>query len=326
MGEAQADATVTVTVGSGLPQPVTRQGGLFFKQVPVDNATAAQQTSIKVTGVKNLVGPNQEDAVTEIQKSALLARSPEAFPHDADGNLTNDAKWTYTWDGENRLATMETQPTAVTAGVARQKLEFAYDAQGRRISKKVFSWSGSAYTLASSTLFLYDGWNLIAELDALNGNAPARTYAWGLDLSGSMQGAGGVEGLIFANLGSATHAPAYDGNGNVIALVDMATGAKSATYEYGAFGETIISDGPAAEAMPFKFSTKYTDPETSLLYYGLRYYSPGAGRWISLDPIAEKGGVNVYGFFRNMALNNWDYLGLLTCNFPSSKLPGKVTV
>ena len=47
----------------------------------------------------------------------------------------------------------------------------------------------------------------------------------------------------------------------------MATGAKSATYEYGAFGETLIAEGPMQEMLSFRFSTKFTDNETGLLYY-----------------------------------------------------------
>ncbi|NLH74599.1 MAG: RHS repeat protein, partial [Verrucomicrobia bacterium] len=27
----------------------------------------------------------------------------ESFTHDADGNLTSDGRWTYSWDAENRL-------------------------------------------------------------------------------------------------------------------------------------------------------------------------------------------------------------------------------
>ena len=70
----------------------------------------------------------------------------------------------------------------------------------------------------------------------------------------------------------------FDGNGNVIGLVDMATGTKSATYDYNAFGETIQSDGVASVANHFRFSTKYTDDETGLYYYGYRYYAPSTGR------------------------------------------------
>ncbi len=38
-----------------------------------------------------------------------------------------------------------------------------------------------------------------------------------------------------------------------------------------------------------RFSTKYFDSETAFYYYGLRFYSPEVGRWISRDPIGERG-------------------------------------
>jgi RHS repeat-associated protein len=56
-------------------------------------------------------------------------------------------------------------------------------------------------------------------------------------------------------------------------------------YEYGPFGEVIRQTGPMAKANPFRFSTKYQDDETDLLYYGLRYYTPSTGTWPSRDPL-----------------------------------------
>ena len=80
-------------------------------------------------------------------------------------------------------------------------------------------------------------------------------------------------------------------------------------YEYGPFGEVLRATGPMAKANPFRFSTKYQDDETNLLYYGYRYYSPSFGRWISRDPIAEKGGSNLYAFLANNCLRTWDAYG-----------------
>jgi RHS repeat-associated protein len=54
-----------------------------------------------------------------------------------------------------------------------------------------------------------------------------------------------------------------------------------------------------AKANPFRFSTKYQDDETGLLYYGYRYYDPGTGRWPNRDPIGQWGGDNLYGFVGN---------------------------
>ncbi len=75
-------------------------------------------------------------------------------------------------------------------------------------------------------------------------NAPVRSYTWGLDASGSMQGAGGVGGLLMVNAGTnAVHFPAYDLNGNVMGLVNAANGNISSKYEYGPFGEVFCSVG-----------------------------------------------------------------------------------
>jgi RHS repeat-associated protein len=68
-------------------------------------------------------------------------------------------------------------------------------------------------------------------------------------------------------------------------------------------------------AQPFRFSTKYHDEETGLLYYGYRYYNPQWGRWLSKDPIGERGGVNLYGFVGNNGINRVDYLGQFSLNY-----------
>jgi RHS repeat-associated protein len=145
-----------------------------------------------------------------------------------------------------------------------------------------------------------------------------RSYVWGSDLSGSIQGAGGVGGLILIrDLPSAIGycSIAYDGNGNVAGLVSMSGGTNRASYEYGPFGEVIRATGSMAKANPFRFSTKYQDDETDLLYYGYRYYSASNGRWLSRDPIDENGGASLYGFNRNGGMSAVDYLGLAALRF-----------
>ena len=60
----------------------------------------------------------------------------------------------------------------------------------------------------------------------------------------------------------------------------------------------------------FRFSAKYTDLETGLLYYGYRYYQPNTGRWLSRDPMEEQGGANLYCIVANDLVSNYDHLGL----------------
>jgi len=225
-------------------------------------------------------------------------------------------------------------------------------------------------------------WNLIAELNANSSNAVVRTYIWGLDLSGTMQGAGGGlprerkgrsrqtptitstrmsprnpgvtsnclsrgEGgllMVIDHAGSTKrHYAAYDGNGSpreinavtrqwhsrihrdarpqpaftnlshgeiVMGLADSTTGKWSARYEYGPFGEPMRANGDLAYANPMRWSTKYTDGESGLVYYGYRSYNPSTGRRLSRDPIDEDGGRNLYAFCLNEPLSRFDSLGL----------------
>jgi RHS repeat-associated protein len=235
-----------------------------------------------------------------------VAPSPETFGYDADGNLTNDLRWQYTWDAENRLVTVQSRlgpsmyaTLGLTAGM--WKLDFIYDAQGRRIQKIISTaqayfgngWTYS-WTPVQTNRFLYDGWNLVAEL---TGKTPAsstllRSHTWGADLSGTAQGAGGVGGLLaMTYFGTQTTNcfAAYDGNGNVSGLVNAADGATIARYEHGPFGEELRLSGPIAAASPIRFSSKYEDGETESLYYGSRFYHWAAGRWLSRDPASEFG-------------------------------------
>ena len=104
------------------------------------------------------------------------------------------------------------------------------------------------------------------------------SYSWGMDLSGSMQGAGGVGGLLAVTdhgSQSADHFfPTYDGNGNVSEYLD-ASGIMQAHYEYDPFGNTTVSTGNKATDFFHRFSTKPLDAETGLYYYGcLLYTSP----------------------------------------------------
>jgi RHS repeat-associated protein len=227
-----------------------------------------------------------------------------------DGNLLSDGRWSYGWDAESRLTNM----TSLSGPVASLlKLDFTYDYQGRRIQKIVSTNAGSGWVYSYTNRFVYDGWNVVAILDG--GDNMLYSFTWGLDLSGSPQGAGGVGGLLSMRVYSGANAGTYfychDGNGNVAALVNTGNGSIAAQYEYGAFGELIRATGPMASVNPFLFSTEYRDAESGFYYYGCRYYNPTTGRWIGRDPAEEEvGGLNLYGFVGNSPLNYVDWLGL----------------
>jgi uncharacterized protein RhaS with RHS repeats len=62
--------------------------------------------------------------------------------------------------------------------------------------------------------------------------------------------------------------------------------------------------------MAYALNPGFAPSPARYFYYGFRYYSPELGRWINRDPIGELGGLNVYGFIDNDAINSFEYLGL----------------
>jgi RHS repeat-associated protein len=208
------------------------------------------------------------------------------------------------------------QITAIDAGFSdlvpgQGTVTYTYDSQSRRIATQV---------RGNTTLVAYDGWNPIAEWSAdLQSATLTKTYTWGMDLSGSMQGAGGVGGLLAVSLitnNSITNTfyPTYDGNGNVSEYLDN-IGTIVAHYEYDPFGRVIVESGDQFADFAHRFSTKPQDLTTGLLYYGYRWYDPVTGRWSSRDPIEEEGGVNLYGFVGNNGVIKWDFLGFADGGF-----------
>jgi RHS repeat-associated protein len=83
----------------------------------------------------------------------------------------------------------------------------------------------------------------------------------------------------------------------------------SAAFEYSATGKLLKQTGAVGD-FPLGYASQYTDRETGLVYYGLRYYKPDEGRFINRDPIGVAGGLNLYAMVGNQAGNAWDVLGL----------------
>lgn len=287
MGTATNVATVTVrdSLHNDLPAPVIRQGDYFYKAYPVDNLTQVFHADLEINAVINPAGTNDPDIVKTEVRSAFVPQTPEAFVYDEDGNMTSDGRFTYIYNGENRLVVVSNASTLV---------EYAYDYQGRMFERTV---NGVHHD------YLWEGWNIISETSSNVTNI----FTWGLDISGSMQGAGGVGGLASASLSGTNVFYCYDANGNVTDLMDL-DGSVVAQYDYDPFGNLLI-DEETIPGNPFKFSTKFWEHETELLHYELRPNKPSLGRWIQRDPAQEVGGNNLYAFVGNRVVDSIDILG-----------------
>ena len=120
---------------------------------------------------------------------------------------------------------------------------------------------------------------------------------------------GGVGGLLSIRDESGVYVPVYDGNGNVIALIDNGSGQQVASWTYGPFGESLGSTG-RTDLCLMGFATHYTDEESGLVYFGHRYYAPETGRWLSHEPLGEMESWNLYAYCHNDPVNHVDVLGL----------------
>jgi RHS repeat-associated protein len=75
-------------------------------------------------------------------------------------------------------------------------------------------------------------------------------------------------------------------------------------------GFHLITDGERALSAVSFATPKTHTPDSRLQERGQRYYSPSLGRWLSRDPIKERGGINLYAFVRNSPVNSFDPRGL----------------
>lgn len=74
------------------------------------------------------------------------------------------------------------------------KSEFVYDGLMRRRIERDYSWNGSSWFQTNEIHFVYDGNDIIQHRDS--NNVPTLTFTRGKDLSGTLQGAGGIGGLL----------------------------------------------------------------------------------------------------------------------------------
>ena len=156
---------------------------------------------------------------------------------------------------------------------------FTDDPFGRRISQTISAEGGSASGgNGTTTRFLYDGEQLLAETDAAGAITATYIFGPGIDEVLQMERNGQV---------SYYHP---DPLGSIVALTD-GTGTLVERYEYDAFGQPTLfaPDGTvrptSALANRFLFTGREYDAETRLYFYRNRYYHPGLGRFLQRDPL-----------------------------------------
>ena len=262
-----------------------RAGDYFFGSDDFDNSTGGGIAELEVSAV---VSAETNDFVSVATNRVFVPPASETYAYDADGNMTEDARFRYYWNGENRMIRAEEKD----APPDREPyvIAYAYDHMGRNVLK-----DGARY--------IWDDYNIIVE-NAASSNLVVNM--WGLDVDGTMQGAGGVGGLLAVENIDAVYLSAYDGNGNVTEYVSEGCGI-AAHYAYSAFGKLLMVDDPIG--FSHRFSTKPTCSRSGMVEYEFRKYTPDVGRWRSRDGIYENLALGLYSACDNELLSFIDLLG-----------------
>ena len=177
------------------------------------------------------------------------------FTYDANGNLLNDGKYTYSWTKGSLLEK-----------VTGDGLEavYTYDASGIRTSKKVNG---------TTTEYLTAGGSVLSEKK----NGVWQHYLY----DGSGQ-------LMAIRYKGADYYYIRDGLMSITGLVD-ASGGAVVNYRYDSWGKLISITGSMAGTLgkdnPYRYKGYYYDDETGMYYLKSRYYQPEICRFISADTI-----------------------------------------
>ncbi|HYC03500.1 MAG TPA: RHS repeat-associated core domain-containing protein [Azospirillaceae bacterium] len=199
--------------------------------------------------------------------------------HDLRGNRTRSATRTWRYDTRNRLVGAQAPGVAAAYGY--------------------YPEAGRAWKQVNGVTSLYlevDGLEL-AQLDGAG--AIRQRYIRSSGSGGAVIATRDQGGLTWLH---------PNRQGSVIAWTGP-NAALRGTASYDAYGNSAqdAAPGPA-----FRYAGMRLDAETGLYHTPNRAYDPRDGRWMQLDPIGIKDGLNRYAYVRNSPTNFVDLLGLCT--------------
>jgi RHS repeat-associated protein len=201
----------------------------------------------------------------------VLHNSVYTYTHDQNGNLssrteiTSSATVTYAYTPEQQLSEVVTQ---------KDRLTYKYDPLGRRTGRTVNN---------TTTHYVYDGQDIIAELDEAGNQINTYTNGPGID-----------EPLIMAKPDGKSYYYHADALGSITAITDDNRNVVE-TYTYKSYGQPMIREasGHVIEKSSIgnlrRFAAREYEPEIGLYNNRRRYLDPGRGAFTQEDPIGFSG-------------------------------------
>jgi len=272
------DEPATVTVNGQSAQVVSDNGNAPYTfEALVDLAEGSNTVTIEAAdGNSNVATQSYSVTVGGVQKT---------LEYDLNGNLRYEkdssgaALREFQWDAKNRLV-------KIIDGT--RETEFVYDGMDRRV--RIIERENGVEQ--SNHVYIWDG-SQIAQRRAANGATVERNY---FD-TGFTEGASSYF-YTKDHLGSIREVVASDGT------------TVEASYDYSPWGEVTKIAGTGVES-DFLYTGHFYHAESNLHLAIYRAYDPALGMWISRDPIAEEGGMNLYAYVENRPIQAVDPLGLM---------------
>ncbi|MCP4285496.1 MAG: type IV secretion protein Rhs, partial [Gammaproteobacteria bacterium] len=188
------------------------------------------------------------------------------YDYDANGNMIRKSAGSvavnYIYNVQYRLIRVEDELSGLVLA------EYYYDPFGRRLWKEVDG---------TRTYFFYSDEGLVAEYDE-TGNE-LRSYGYQPDSTWTTD-------PLWLKQNGQYYWYQNDHLGTPQKLIDI-NGTEVWSAQYTAFGEAQVQVETVTNNL--RFPGQYFDPETGLHYNWFRYYDPGIGRYLRVDPIGFGG-------------------------------------